>query len=43
LITLDDVKEEMDLGPNGGLVFCLEYNFSFHKTHTLFQVFIGEY
>jgi len=25
LITLDDVKEEMDLGPNGGLVFCLEY------------------
>jgi len=25
LITVDDVKEEMELGPNGALVFCLEY------------------
>jgi len=25
LITLDDAMEEMDLGPNGGLVFCMEY------------------
>jgi len=25
LISLDDAMEEMDLGPNGGLVFCLEY------------------
>jgi GTPase SAR1 family protein len=25
LITVDDVKEEMALGPNGALVFCLEY------------------
>ena len=25
LISLDDVMEEMDLGPNGGLIFCLEY------------------
>mgnify|MGYP000255700840 CR=1 FL=1 len=25
LITLDDVMEETDLGPNGGLVFALEY------------------
>lgn len=25
LITLDDAMEEMGLGPNGGLVFCLEY------------------
>ena len=24
LITLDDVMEEMDLGPNGGLVYCFE-------------------
>lgn len=25
LITLDDVMEEMELGPNGGLLFCIEY------------------
>ena len=25
LITLDDAMEEMSLGPNGGLVFCMEY------------------
>ena len=25
LITLEDVMEEKDLGPNGGLVFCMEY------------------
>ena len=25
LIALDDVMEEMSLGPNGGLIFCFEY------------------
>mmetsp|Transcript_22029 Transcript_22029/g.39069 ORF Transcript_22029/g.39069 Transcript_22029/m.39069 type:complete len:272 (+) Transcript_22029:18-833(+) len=25
LISLDDVMEEMDFGPNGGLLFCMEY------------------
>lgn len=25
LITIDDVMEEIDLGPNGGLVYCMEY------------------
>ena len=25
LISLEDVMEEMELGPNGGLVFCMEY------------------
>ncbi len=25
LICLDDALEEMNLGPNGGLVFCIEY------------------
>jgi hypothetical protein len=25
LISLEDVMEEMDLGPNGGLVYCMEY------------------
>ena len=25
LITLSDVMEELDLGPNGGLVYCMEY------------------
>jgi len=25
LISLEDVMEEMDFGPNGGLVFCMEY------------------
>lgn len=25
LITLEDVMEEMELGPNGGLIYCMEY------------------
>jgi len=25
LISLEDVMEELDLGPNGGLVYCMEY------------------
>ena len=25
LITIDDAMEEMQLGPNGALVFCMEY------------------
>lgn len=25
LITLDDVVEELNYGPNGGLVYCMEY------------------
>jgi GPN-loop GTPase len=25
LISLQDVMEELDLGPNGGLVYCFEY------------------
>jgi GTPase SAR1 family protein len=25
LISLDDVMQELSLGPNGGLVYCLEY------------------
>ncbi len=25
LVTLEDVMEEMELGPNGGLVYCMEY------------------
>lgn len=25
LITLEDVMEEMELGPNGALLFCMEY------------------
>lgn len=25
LISLQDVQEEMDLGPNGGLIYCFEY------------------
>ena len=25
LITLDDVMEELELGPNGGLLYCMEY------------------
>jgi len=27
LISLDDVMEELGLGPNGGLVYCMEYPF----------------
>lgn len=25
LISVDDVMEELKLGPNGGLVYCMEY------------------
>lgn len=25
LISVEDVMEEMDLGPNGGLIYCFEY------------------
>lgn len=25
LISLDDVMEELGLGPNGGLIYCMEY------------------
>lgn len=25
LITLEDAMEELELGPNGGLVYCMEY------------------
>ena len=25
LINLDDVMEELGLGPNGGLMYCMEY------------------
>ena len=27
LISLDDVMEELGLGPNGGLMYCMEYPF----------------
>jgi len=26
LITLDDVADELKYGPNGGLVYCMEYD-----------------
>jgi hypothetical protein len=26
LISLEDVMEELDLGPNGGLIYCFEYH-----------------
>lgn len=25
LISLEDVMEELGLGPNGGLIYCMEY------------------
>lgn len=28
LISLEDVMEEMNLGPNGGLIYCFEYVFN---------------
>jgi hypothetical protein len=28
LISLEDVMEELDLGPNGGLIYCFEYLFT---------------
>ena len=36
LISLDDVMEELGLGPNGGLMYCMEYpslkNLSFFES-----------
>lgn len=29
LITVDDAMEELQYGPNGGLIFCLEYETTF--------------
>ena len=37
LISLDDVMEELGLGPNGGLVYCMEYPF-FLKGCCLFSL-----
>lgn len=28
LVSLEDVMEELKLGPNGGLMYCMEYPFS---------------
>lgn len=27
LISLEDVMEELSLGPNGGLIYCFEFSF----------------
>ncbi len=38
LITLADVMEELSLGPNGGLVYCMEYlldNLDWLQVHEL--------
>lgn len=35
LISLADVMEEMDLGPNGGLVYCFEYVYASHASYLL--------
>lgn len=31
LISLEDVMEEMGLGPNGGLIYCFEYVYCLHS------------
>ena len=33
LISLEDVMEEMGLGPNGGLMACFEYTQTSHHYH----------
>lgn len=42
LISLEDVMEEMGLGPNGGLIYCFEYTITnraaFYALHTLMVV-----
>ena len=44
LISLEDVMEEMGLGPNGGLMACFEYTqtsfFFFTSLHELFFVIL---
>ncbi len=47
LFLLEDVMEELKLGPNGGLVYCMEFlrenakNLSFVKSLTFFILFIS--
>lgn len=42
LISLEDVMEEMGLGPNGGLIYCFEYTITnraaFYALHILMEV-----
>ncbi|CAL5411302.1 unnamed protein product [Camellia sinensis] len=38
LISLDDVMEELRLGPNGGLLYCMEY-----PLHLGFNVFVNHF
>ena len=40
LVTVEDVMEEMNYGPNGGLVFCLEY---FLENIEWFEEQLGDY
>jgi hypothetical protein len=35
LINLDDVMEELGLGPNGALMYCMEYPFPICRTFSL--------
>lgn len=37
LITLEDVMEEMELGPNGGLIYCFEYVSSNKISHSAYS------
>lgn len=41
LITLEDVMEEMDLGPNGGLIYCFEYVQPAHLSATCLTTWTG--
>lgn len=39
LVSLDDVMEELGLGPNGGLMYCMEYPFPLHFIYLYLNIF----
>jgi hypothetical protein len=44
LISLDDVMEELGMGPNGGLIYCMEYPIVWkHVVFLLIVVFLPSY
>ena len=47
LITLDDVMKEMNLGPNGGLVYCIGLPFCLvhfkKQTNPIYRIHPGKY
>ena len=41
LVSLDDVMEELGLGPNGGLMYCMEYPFPLHFIYLFMHLYLN--